>query len=145
LALVVKGDLVRVELADGGLIELPDDWGLVHDTEGRLVDRCTFLVLPYTKAAQECARLSKGELVAARNYFGKSAQLTRATVEIPSPLWQRFDDAVVLYYARMGKRKGRYRHRFSVPCPFFFHEQGLGYMLVLPDGCVVDERGFVWP
>lgn len=145
MALVLKGDLVRVQLGDGGLVELPDEWGLLHDTEGRLVDKCTFLVVPYTRDMLARTTLTRDELSAARNYFGKDAELARATVEIPSALWQRLGDAVVLYYARKGRRKGRYRHRFKVPCPFFAHQHGLAYMLELPDGCVVDARGFVWP
>lgn len=145
MAFLIRGDLVKLELEDGDIVDVPDDYGLVHDVDGKLLDRCELVICPYNLGGKLDVHLPKNIRNAAISYFGDEKKLVKGSVEIPTGPWQHVGNVVFIYYARHGKRKGLYQHPFETPVPLFKERNSDSYKLKFPDYCVIDSRGFVWP
>lgn len=151
MAILVKGHLVKCLLDDGRIFAPPVDFCLAHDPSGQVVERCVVLVAPYTDLGRDLTGLSDSDVASARNYFGSRAILRKATVDLPRGPWSPLGDVVEVFYARTGsrKRRGKYHHpyrdRLRHPVHLEQSLDGVGYRLVLPNGCKLDHRGFVWP
>ena len=146
--LMVRGDLVKLELDGAPMVSCPPYWGLVHDPLGVVFDPCAVLVCPYTIDAPSIAYNNPTLGRIAHAYFGNGVQVRAGTVEIPSGSWHRLGRIKQIFYARYGDLEGKYFHPFSESAPdveLFEQSDGTGYLLRLPDGCVVDSHGFVWP
>jgi hypothetical protein len=144
--LLIKGDNVIVELADGSALKLPPKYGIIHDPEGEVLDKCQFYLGPY-KLTRVRTEMTK----AARKYFGSDYVARRAVVDMPprDAEWKEVGEAVQILYRRGGTRApGRYFHFFKrLKAPITVSRRGSFYMLAIPDGsCVVyNDRGIVWP
>lgn len=146
--LLVRGDLVKLELVDGSILEVPDSWGLVHDVTGSLLHRCELILTRYQRVNKNTHIRSAKVKKAAIGYFGVGASdLLVGSVEIPRGPWQHIGGVSVIYYQRWGsKRKsGLYHHDFEFPIPIYIQKDKKAYRLALPDACIVNSRGFVWP
>jgi len=155
----IRGDIVSIELTTGTTVELPEDWGLIHDPSGECTDMCEVFIAPYSHGRRlrnsEVSKVGKD----ARAYYGDTAELHDATVEIPVGPWDRVGDIRCINYDRYGELKGPYYHDTDVPKKrsdraILFKQRGyrqlLGqrvkaYRISLPDGCKITEHGFVWP
>lgn len=151
MAILVKGHRVKCLLDDGRVFDPPVDFCLAHDPTGRIVDRCVVLVAPYTDLGRDLTGMPRVDLKNAQKYFGSDAILRKATVDLPHGPWSPMGNVVEVFYARTGsrKRRGKYHHpyrdRLRHPVRLEQSLDGIGFRLVLPEGCRLDHRGFVWP
>lgn len=143
--LLVRGDLVKLKLQGGEIVELPDDFGLIHDPVGGVCDRCVIYITAYALNGNPVVSMPHELESIARAYFGNHGKLVDGSVELPDGPWQPVGEVVRIYYARYGNQKGLYYHAFKRPVALHKQSRGPAYKLVLPDGCVVDSHGFVWP
>lgn len=81
----------------------------------------------------------------ARSYFGPNYQATIAVVDVPSGTWKSVGKVVQIFYQRPGKYSGRYFHPFKAGFAPELFKQGRFYKLELANGCIVDDRGYVFP
>jgi hypothetical protein len=156
---MIRGDIVSLELTTGMVVELPDDWGLIHDPSGIGVDRCELFIAPFIMGRRmNNSHLSKvGD--DARSYYGYDQELHGVTVEIPEGPWERVGDIAVINYDRHGELKGPYYHdtdvpkrrserailmRQRTPKPLF-GRRVKAFRISLPDGCRINAHGFIWP
>jgi hypothetical protein len=141
--IVIKGSHVRFELADGSIVHPPASFGMIHDPDGETLSKCDVYVGPYKKGRKEVPLTRH-----ARSYFGRSYVTRSANVDVPGGPWNPVGDVVQIFYRRpattqTAKHRGNYFHKMKKPvglskCRSF-------YRLELPDGCIVNERGFVFP
>lgn len=146
--LLVRGDFVKLELEDDRVLTCPDDWGLVHDPIGVVFDPCAVVICPYTVSRHSVDYENPTLGRVSHAYFGSGVQAREGTVEIPPGPWHRVGRIKQIFYQRYGDLEGRYYHPFSESAPgveLYEHASGGGYLLQLPDGCIVDSHGFVWP
>lgn len=154
--LLVRGDVVSVVLEDGRTVEFPETWGLVHDPTGQCVDKCEVLVCPYTITHKRCVGLPPSIYDAALNYWGEGYELKAGTVVLPTGPWERVGRIVRVYYDRYGELASPYQHPFKdiEDTAVLYRQQRpqrygrrshRSYRISLPDGCVINAHGFVWP
>lgn len=149
--LLVRGDVVSVELSDGRTVEFPESWGLVHDPSGACSDSCEVYVCPYTVSGPLSRRIDTEIHKTAVSYWGEGYQLLSGRVVLPTGPWQRVGVIVRVYYDRYGELKSKYQHPFKDKSAILYKQsrnmngRQRAYRISLPDGCVVDSHGFVWP
>jgi len=143
--LMVRGDLVKFDLDDGRVVEVPEDFGLVHDPAGEVIDRCDMLVVSYRLTSRRRVPVQTGIAELAKDYFGDSKAVLSGSVAIPKGPWQPLGVVATVYYARYGHKQGLYYHPFEDRVELFKQARGKALLLRMPDKCVVNERGFVWP
>lgn len=155
--LLVRGDVVSCEMGDGSTVEFPKSWGLVHDPSGVCIDRCEVLVCPYRTTNTACVELPPDIYDAAMDYWGKDYELKAGLVEIPRGPWDRVGRIVRVYYDRYGQLASPYQHPFKdvkedtailyrqKRAQKFGRSSHKAYRISLPDGCVINAHGFVWP
>ena len=138
----------RVELVNGRIIDVPESWGLVHDVSGKILHRCDLFVAPYQIVNNEVSIKSAKVKKAAKAYFGVGeGDLLRGNVAIPTGPWHHIGNVSIIYYQRWGskKKRGLYHHDFEFPVKLYEQKDKNAYRLALPDACIINERGFVWP
>jgi hypothetical protein len=135
--------------SDSKILKLPPTHGIIHDPEGTSLPRCLVFFGPY-KTTQTRVSLDR----TARKYFGSSYPAVAASVDIDvHGNWVPLSGPVVqIWYLRRGHvgvkgpHQGRFFHPFkSVSPPLTLSRCGRYYCLELPDGCIVNDRGFVFP
>jgi len=155
--LLVRGDIVSVELDDGRTVEFPESWGLVHDPGGNCSDECEIFVCPYAVRGPLGKQIDSEIHNTAVSYWGEDYTLRSGSVVIPSGPWQRVGRIVRVYYDRYGELASKYQHPFETgdDSAVLYRQKRAGrcadnrshrtYRISLPDGCVVNAHGFVWP
>ena len=143
--LLVKGDLVKLDLENDKPIELPKHWGFIHDPTGEYCNRCDIYIAAFRISNPDVTHLSPKVSSIARAYFGDLKNLREGTVELPTGPWHRVGRVTQIWYDRYGDRHGPYFHPFKQPIDLHRQADGKAYLLSLPDRCVVDSHGFVWP
>ena len=155
----IRGDIVSILLTTDVMVELPEDWGLIHDPSGDCVDRCEVFIAPYSLGRR--LRNSEARRVGedARAYYGNTDELHDSTVEIPKGPWDRVGDISCINYDRYGELKGPYYHDTDVSKKrseraILFRQRHYevlvgqrckAFRISLPDGCKINAHGFVWP
>jgi len=155
--LLVRGDIVSCEMSDGSTVEFPESWGLVHDPVGSCVDECEIFVCPYSVTGALRHDLPSEVHDAAVSYWGDGYRLKSGMVELPNGPWDRVGRIVRVYYDRYGELASKYQHPFKQDVkdaailykqrrPQRYGRSGhKAYRISLPDGCVINAHGFVWP
>lgn len=146
--LMVRGDLTSFDLKDGQKIELPDDFGMVHDPVGITLDRCTVYLCKCKYLWNKSVTIHKSIEQDAYDYFGDGVDLVNATVAIPEGPWHFLGVVETIHYERYGKHPGPWYHPFSDRwdgVELYKSECMVAYMLQLPDGCIITEHGYVKP
>lgn len=154
--LLVRGDVVSVVLDDGRTVEFPETWGLAHDPSGNCIDKCEVLVTPYTITNKSSVRLPQDIYDAALDYWGEGYEMKSGIVELPRGPWDRVGRIVRVYYDRYGELASPYQHPFKdIAETVVLYRQRRpqrygrsshkSYRISLPDGCVINAHGFVWP
>lgn len=127
-------------------IVIPAGYVLVGDTTGAVFDRCNFYVVKWHDGGQRVGTAKGNEaLQHAQEYFGDGATLRSGAVDIPKGPWQRVAKVKYIRYRRVGEHAGSYEHTYEIPVDLQYCKSPLAWRIPLPQGCVVDERGFVWP
>jgi hypothetical protein len=145
--ILVRGDLVKLEFEDGRMLEIPDDWGILHDPLGKVLDPCDLRLAPYVRGRASVVPETDRMRSVCDSYFGRDTQVREGTVEIPNGPWKDVGRIAHVYYARYGNLKGLYRHPFKTQAPQVLLQQNARgqYRLTFPSGCIIDSHGFVWP
>lgn len=155
MSLMVKGTHVRIVLDSGAALLVPARYGLLHDPTGREWPFCSVLVGPYREGRRRPIEPSSK----VRQYFGRKASLYEGEVTMPPRAmkeWRQIGTAIRgrIYYLRGGtKYPGRFRHRFNKGWTAMLlgkkgvviYRAGRFLRIELPDGCTIDDRGFVIP
>lgn len=147
--ILIKGDCVQFDMAGGGKIIVPERYGIIHDTEGQELDRCDIFIGPFRRTSRR-VQMDKR----AKDYFGKEYHARGATVDVPKGPWNPVGEVVQIWYRRPAsekpaKYKGVYYHPFYKRMfkrkPVMLSRCGRFYRLELPEGCIANDRGFVFP
>jgi hypothetical protein len=126
-------------------ITLPADFVLVHDTSGLLFDRCHMHIVRWRGGRKKLNGAREKDVQVAHTYFGRNVAINVGEVEVPEGPWSRVAKVKYIRYRRQGNAKGNYEHPFDPPVFLYSTQRPLSWKLKLPNGCIVDERGFVRP
>jgi hypothetical protein len=139
--IVIKGSHVEFRMADGSRRRLPVSYGMIHDPDGKNFPRCSVFVGPVTRTQQPVKPSSK-----AVDYFGSKYIPRKAIIQglVRSRNWVPVGEVAEIFYVRRGRHADRYYHPFKRFNPTL-SKSGRFYRLDLRDGCIVDDRGFVFP
>lgn len=137
----VESDRVVFEMANGKTIRLPASYGTFHDQEGVVLPKCDVFFGPFKKTRRP-VEMNRSH----RRYFGADYQAVLATLpKIPKDGWKKVGEVAQILYVRKGKRaSGGFHHPFKSRQPTLW-KAGRIYKLSLGDGCIVDDRGYVFP
>lgn len=134
-------------------VKLPPSYVMVNDATGHFIDRCDVYVVPWRSAARGRSKSSSTvllsnvdhfDLAAAYDYYGKDARISVGSVSLPEGRWKRVCEVAFIRYRRYGFDK-RFEHAYDPPVQLFSTTRPLAWRLPLPEGCVIDSRGFVRP
>lgn len=126
-------------------IKLPASFVLVHDTSATLFDQCHMHIVKWHSGRKSVSEVQQNNVRDARKYFGNKASIKVGDVEVPQGPWRRIAQIRFIRYRRQGYAKGNYEHEFKPPVYLYSTTNPLAWKLRLPNGCIVDERGFVRP
>jgi hypothetical protein len=112
---------------------------MIHDPDGKSLPKCVVFVGPVRRTSESIKGDGK-----ARMYFGTTYLTKKALVALPGKSWTPVGEVVEILYVRRGKYAGAYFHPFKSFSPTL-SRSGRFYRLELRSGCVVDDRGFVFP
>lgn len=149
--LLVRGDLVKFDLEGSpNQVEVPDDWGLIHDPVGAVLDPCDVRIGPYQSSGKIAQIQDPVMQRICEAYFGHGMTIYDGTVKIPEGQWQEVGRVSVVYYARYGKGifSGLFRHPIKMAAPpviLYQLSRSKGFKIGFPSGCIIDSHGFVWP
>jgi hypothetical protein len=132
----VESNRVAFQLVDGRLVRLPPSYGTFHEPGS-----CTVYFGPYKKT-RERADMNRSE----RRYFGPDHKAYVAILpKLSVTGWKMIGKVAVIYYVRRGQRaRGGFHHPFKSRQPML-SKAGRLYKLSLGSGCLVDDRGYVYP
>lgn len=150
---LIRGDIVTFEMEKGPDISLPKSWGIIHDPVGTCFPRCELFIAPYRKTHTKRISVDTEVASVAEEYFGSGKPMYEATIDIPVGPWNRVGRTTRILYDRYGELQDAYQHPFERPVPLYrqVHAQLLlgkkvrAYRLALPDACIINAHGFVWP
>ena len=118
----------------------PPEYYVVWDPDGEFVRACNLYVIP-AKASGEDWR---GESERAKAYLADD-DLEHYEIELPKGKWREIGTIDLIRYRR-SIELGSFQHPYKVPVPLFESTgKTPSWRVYLPDGCVIDDRGFVWP
>ena len=141
--ILIKGDALIFQTDTGRMIDLPTKSGIIHDPDGEDRPKCEVFFGPYRILRQR----PTGTTRAATKYFGSRYKPAMATVDLPKGPWEPIAKVVKIFYKR-GLRgadhAGGFHHPFA-RTPLTLSKCGRYWRLSLPQGCIVDDRGFVFP
>jgi len=127
-------------------VVLPGGYVVVHDTTGNLLSKCDlYIVKWYSLQGVSVSDLPHRELSAARKYYGAKTPIKVGSVDVPDGSWSEVGDVQFIRYFRAGHAQDTYEHMFDPPVKVYDCDSPLAWRLPLPEGCIVDDRGFVWP
>jgi hypothetical protein len=129
--------------------------GMLYDASGTFWPTCSLLVMPFEQGDEE---VDEG-----KDYFGRKTTVFKGWVQLPPrglSGWRELGAIKDVFYDRAGKHEGYFRHEFNKPrglwrviwpfkkgsgSPALLYARRGCYRIELPEGCVVDDRGFVVP
>jgi hypothetical protein len=139
MALIVKGSGIVLFFKDGSSKRFPG-MGFIHDPDGEYFDKCEVFIGKVVKTQRKPAKTSDK----ANRYFGSRYTQREATVDIPAGPWVPQGEVVEIRYVRKGQYAAKYFHVFKQRSPMLSKCRSY-YCLALQGGCIVDDRGFVFP
>jgi hypothetical protein len=143
MTVLVKGYKVIFKMKDGSRITARSSYGIIHDPEGQVYDRCTVYVGPVVHTKRRPNAVTSK----AKRYYGSKYQPHVVQVEVPTHgPWKPCGEVVEILYERTkgSQYEGKYFHIFKRFSPKLLKCKSY-YRLELQGGCIVDDRGFVFP
>lgn len=143
MTVLIKGSKVVFIMKDDSKIRPSSSSGIIHDPDGQAFDRCTVYVGPVTYTRRRPQSVpSKATRYHGRNY---KHRIVEVQVPVDGP-WKPLGEVVEILYERTrgSQYAGRYFHKFKQRSPRLFKCKSY-YRLDLQGGCIVDDRGFVFP
>lgn len=129
-------------------VRIPRSHVLVHDTTGQLLSKCELYVVRWRGAKTPRLQHQDPAIMDAEKYFmdqhGNPVPIRGGSVEIPEGPWRRVAKVKLIRYRRAGYQKP-FEHEYEVPVELEDTMRPLAWRLPLPEGCVIDNRGFVRP
>lgn len=131
-------------------VKLETNYVVVHDPSGRLLSSCDLYIVKWhrlhMRASTDAEELSPEAVAAAKKYYGRNVAIRVGSVEIPEGPWSRIPGKMAMIrYRRYGVDADDYEHVWEPSVSVFDCAHPIAWRLPLPEGCVVDERGFVRP
>lgn len=130
--------------------------GMLYDSSGKHWPSCSVLITPFENGTKE---VDEG-----KSYFGRNALVCEGRVDLPSKSldgWKNLGELKEVYYDRAGtKHPGYFRHEFNKPrgilrliwplkragrMPAVLYSRDGMFRIELPEGCIIDDRGYVVP
>jgi hypothetical protein len=156
--LIKKGDRAYFVMTDDSEINAPRGSSMLHDPSGRLWGKCALLFVSFKHGGR---RATPEEYAGApREYLGREYEKIAkvGTVEIPPRAlssWECLGRVKQIFYNRIGtKAPGLFQHPFGERSAQMLFRKGSlptlyrldkAMRLELHGGCVIDDRGIVWP
>jgi hypothetical protein len=140
---------VLIEPDDASQIILPDDCWLIGDKSGKLWRECDVYILKCKRVSSKNVEFDPQDLSEAEDYWGPRDKWAPYQFAIPRGKWKKVAQVVRIGYRR--GRTGNWLHPgpqeppFEKPVSLYVNERGDGWRLRLPGGCVLDDRGFIYP
>jgi hypothetical protein len=126
-------------------IVLPAKYVLVHDATGIILTPCDLYAVKWHRSgAKRALEIAPEDLTAAHDYFGDDAALRSGSIDIPDGPWKRLARVKFIRYRRYGF-SNHFEHEYAPAVDLLYSKRPLAWKLALPEGCVVDARGFVVP
>lgn len=152
--IIVKGRSVSFDLVDGGKVDAPAAYGMMHDPTGRAWKKNSVLVAPFEKLGDEV----DGDKYS-RDYLGHTHLTHAGDVKLPPKAlssWTYEGEVERIWYTRTGRKNGgkRFQHAFNkMGLQRLVRGRGKArlyslrgvYRLELSRGAVLDSRGYVFP
>jgi len=139
VSVIVKAGEIDLDLDNGNTVVLPSGYGMVHDTTGEYLDKCSLFFGPIETTHRTPSEVPSD----AREYFGNDYVVRIALIDVPEGKWKLVGHATEITYYRPGEHEGDWHHAFESPQPLFEHG---GWLRVeLPGDCEVTYRGIVRP
>lgn len=142
----VESNRIGFQMADGTDIFLPAHYATFKDQSGEVLPQCDVFFGPYKNISGR-AEMGHGH----RRYFGSGHKPTLANIgDIPVNGWESLGRVEQIFYVRRGRRApGGFHHPYKTSRqPILYtqvdHRRRI-YKLSLGDGCLVDDRGYVFP
>jgi hypothetical protein len=139
-ALHTIGDEVEFTTEGGKDWILPKRLWLVQDRAGVLLPRCDVYVL---KARESTEPLTEERRRWALRYYGTQAHISNLAFSLPKSPFRRLATVVEVRYRRGAD--GEYFHPLDPPVTLYRTASGSAYRMNLPEGCEVNDRGFIYP
>lgn len=127
---------------------LPEKNVVVHDISGEQRRSCDFYICEQMAGRGSDRAATDAAIDAAKRWSGNVGKVTLQKVALPDPPWQFAAQIDAIWYRRDAVEGlgGRYAHPYSPSVPLYRSQrQPGGWRIALPDGCIVDERGYVSP
>lgn len=143
----LKGERARVKP--------PRSHVVLHDPDGITWPKCSVLIGDFERLDEAPGKIPDW----ARDYFGKTYEPRKGRVESLPPRrlsdWQELGELKDIRYIRRGNRFGErgFFHPFGkrrwqslfITGRAVLYKHSSWYRIEFPDGCLIDDRGFVWP
>jgi hypothetical protein len=138
--ILVKGGRVDLYLEnESSPVVLPPDYGLVHDPNGRDLDKCSLFVGPIEVTDEPISQMPPEAV----EYFGSDYEARKAFLDVPNEGWNLVGRVVEIVYFRPGKLEDDWRHKFDAPQELY--RSGGWYLLRFPEDCKLTHRGIEKP
>lgn len=125
-------------------VVLPQGYVLVHDATGTLLTPCDLYVVKWHRSGAKYAHnIAAADRRAAESYFGDD-DLRVGKVDLPDGPWESVGKVKFIRYRRYGFAN-HFEHEYTRGVDLYQSQRPLAWRLQLPEGCVVDGRGFVVP
>jgi hypothetical protein len=131
-------------------VVLPEAFVMVDDASGEIFRRCDFNIVRWrTQSLGRVSNVHDRDMAVAEKYFvGEHGEVPEnievGSVVVPRGRWKRVIEIRAIRYRRFGWKKG-FEHRYERPVWVYAASRGSAWKVELPNGCVVNERGFVSP
>lgn len=129
-------------------ILLPEKNVVVHDISGEQRRSCDFYICEQITGRASGRAPTDAAVAAAKRWSGNVGKVSLQKVALPDPPWQFAAQIDAIWYRRDAVEGlgGRYAHPYSPSVALYRSQrQPGGWRIALPDGCIVDERGYVSP
>lgn len=147
--MLLRGNRVSLVADDDETtFDLPDHFWMVWDKSGRILRRCDVFILPCKQVSSRNVEFDPSDVAEAEDYWGPRDRWVAWQFDLPKGPWKK-----VARLARIGYRRGRtgnWMHPGPSEAPLeqpvtLYESPGVGYRIRMPDGCVLDDRGFIFP
>lgn len=127
-------------------VVMDNDYVVVHDPTGTLLAPCDMYLVRFFSPTSNQEGISADAIAAARRYYGKNERLVVGQVEFPEGPWKRIPGKMqMIRYRRWGDLGDSYEHVWEPSVSLYDCRKPIAWRMPLPEGCVVDARGFVRP
>ncbi len=138
----VLGKEIELDIRGGKRVELRPDMVVVSDPNGQFFPRCHVFLVRALHARHGVRDEPERSFFRAMSWHNATKWPYNAHVQIPRGPWKRFGVVDWIGYRRSDL--GPMSHDFEKTVSLYLMGDVAGY-LKLPAGCILNERGFVYP